>query len=119
MNESVDSRGSYHSQTAVNCDTTMETAMSKMECNATCAQLTCTEEELRDSARAQIAEIEKYRWCLGVQLGRDPLLDRTKQEICEEWIAKYAAEFRLWWDTSARVRREREPSSMLSCWFPG
>jgi hypothetical protein len=59
-----------------------------------------TEWKLRESACAQIKEIEKYRWYLGERLGRDPLLDRTKEEICAEWIAKHAAAFRAWWETT-------------------
>jgi hypothetical protein len=56
-------------------------------------------EERRACARAQIHEMEKYRWYLGERLGHDPLLDRTRNEICAEWIARYAAEFRAWWDS--------------------
>jgi hypothetical protein len=48
--------------------------------------------------RAQIQEIEKYKWCLGVQLKRDPLLDRSYDDICLEWIRLYAAEFRKHWN---------------------
>ena len=48
--------------------------------------------------KAQIREIEKYKWCLGVQLKRDPLLDRSYDDICLEWIRLYAAEFRKHWN---------------------
>jgi len=63
-----------------------------------------TAEELRAAARAQFAEMEKYQWCLGVQLGRDPLLERSKDEIRAEWIAKHAADFRAWWEAARRGR---------------
>lgn len=55
--------------------------------------------ERRACARAQLEEIEKYRWYLGEQLGRDPLLDRTHNDICLEWIARHAAAFRAWWES--------------------
>ena len=48
--------------------------------------------------KAQIHEIEKYKWCLGVQLKHDPLLDRSYNDICMEWIRLYAAEFRKNWN---------------------
>lgn len=63
-------------------------------------------EDRRACARAQILEMEKYRWCLGVQLGRDPLLDRTRDEICAEWIERHAADFRAWWESHGRHGRE-------------
>jgi hypothetical protein len=53
--------------------------------------------ELLESLRAEIEEIEKFKWCLGVRLGHDPLQDRSMNDICQEWITKYAAEFRKWW----------------------
>ncbi len=53
--------------------------------------------DLLESLRAEIEEIEKFKWCLGERLGHDPLLDRSMNDICQEWINKYAAEFRKWW----------------------
>jgi hypothetical protein len=53
--------------------------------------------ELLESLRAEIEEIEKFKWCLGERLGHDPLNDRSMNEICQEWITKYAADFRKWW----------------------
>jgi hypothetical protein len=64
-----------------------------------------TEREIRESALAQRTEMEKYQWCLGVQLGRDPLLDRTQNEIFIEWILLYAADFRAWWEVNERHRQ--------------
>jgi hypothetical protein len=58
--------------------------------------------ELLESLRAEIEEIEKFKWCLGERLGHDPLLDRSMNDICQEWIAKYAAEFRKWWQENKK-----------------
>jgi hypothetical protein len=55
-------------------------------------------EEMMEILRAQIIEIEKYKWCLGIQLGHDPLDDRTLNEICHEWILLYASGFREYWN---------------------
>jgi hypothetical protein len=54
-------------------------------------------EEVRLSLEAEIREMEKYKWCLGVQLQHDPLQDRSLNDIYTEWIDKYAAEFRKHW----------------------
>lgn len=48
--------------------------------------------------KAQIQEIERYKWCLGVQLKRDPLMDRSYDDICLEWISRHAADFRKHWN---------------------
>jgi hypothetical protein len=53
--------------------------------------------DLLETIRAEINEIEKFKWYLGERLGHDPLQDRSMNDICEEWIAKYAADFRKWW----------------------
>jgi hypothetical protein len=53
---------------------------------------------LRLLARAQLKEIDIFKWNLGVQLGHDPLLDRSMNEIAEEWITRHGAAFRAWWD---------------------
>jgi hypothetical protein len=58
--------------------------------------------DLLESLRAEIEEIEKFKWCLGERLGHDPLLDRSMNDICQEWISKYAAEFRKWWQERRR-----------------
>jgi hypothetical protein len=58
--------------------------------------------DLLESLRAEIEEIEKYKWCLGERLGHDPLLDRSMNDICQEWISKYAADFRKWWQERRR-----------------
>jgi hypothetical protein len=58
--------------------------------------------ELLESLRAEIEEIEKFKWCLGERIGHDPLLDRSMNDICQEWISKYAAEFRRWWQKNKK-----------------
>lgn len=55
-------------------------------------------ERLRRFLEDEKEEIEKYRWRLGIQLCRDPLEDRSINDICLEWISKYAAEFRDNWE---------------------
>jgi hypothetical protein len=58
--------------------------------------------DLLESLRAEIEEIEKFKWCLGERLGHDPLQDRSMNDICQEWISKYAADFRKWWQQERR-----------------
>lgn len=55
------------------------------------------QEEINKSIEAEIHEMEKYKWCLGVQLQHDPLRDRSLNDIYCEWIDKYAADFRKFW----------------------
>ena len=57
-----------------------------------------TEGDTRKSIEAEILEMEKYKWYLGVQLQHDPLQDRSLNEIYCEWIEKYAADFRKFWE---------------------
>ncbi len=54
--------------------------------------------DLQDCIKAQIAEMERFKWLLGERLGHDPLQDRTLNEIYCEWIQKYSASFRTWWE---------------------
>ena len=42
--------------------------------------------------------MEKYKWYLGIQLQHDPLQDRSLNDIYCEWIDKYAADFRKFWE---------------------
>jgi hypothetical protein len=58
--------------------------------------------ELLESLRAEIEEIEKFKWCLGERIGHDPLLDRSMNDICQEWISQYAADFRKWWHNNKK-----------------
>lgn len=48
----------------------------------------------------QIIEMEKYKWCLGVELNHDPLNDKTLNEIYCEWIQKNGEEFRKRWENN-------------------
>jgi hypothetical protein len=57
-----------------------------------------SEDEVRKSLEAEIQEMEKYKWNLGVRLQHDPLNDRSLNDIYCEWIDKYAAEFRKEWE---------------------
>lgn len=61
--------------------------------------------QMLEMLQAQIIEIEKYKWCLGIQLGHDPLLDKSLNEICMEWINLYASEYREYWN------KTHEPSN--------
>jgi hypothetical protein len=55
-----------------------------------------------ETLRAEIEEIEKYKWYLGERLGYDPLRDRSMNDICQEWIEKYAQAFRQHWEDTRR-----------------
>jgi hypothetical protein len=57
-----------------------------------------SDDDIRRSIEAEIQEMEKYKWCLGVELRHDPLNDRSLNDIYTEWIDKYAAGFRKGWD---------------------
>ena len=56
------------------------------------------DKDMRECIEAEIREMEKYKWCLGVHLQHDPLRDRSLNDIYCEWIDKYAAEFRKNWE---------------------
>lgn len=58
-----------------------------------------SQDEFKVYATKQVEEINKYKWCLGVQLGHDPLQDRCLNDIAREWIEQYAADFRRQWIT--------------------
>jgi len=70
----------------------------KYVCISGTLQTKSEREKLKRLLEAEIKEIEKYKWELGVSLCRDPLEDKSINEICLEWICKYAAEFRYQWD---------------------
>ena len=55
-------------------------------------------EDIRASIEAEIREMEKYKWYLGIQLQHDPLQDRSLNDIYCEWIDKYTADFRKFWE---------------------
>jgi hypothetical protein len=54
--------------------------------------------EMEETIKAEIDEIEKYKWYLGERIGHDPLIDRSMNDICNEWIEKYAQCFRKHWE---------------------
>lgn len=56
------------------------------------------DDDIKKSIQAEILEMEKYKWYLGVQLQHDPLQDRSLNDIYCEWIDKYAADFRKFWE---------------------
>jgi hypothetical protein len=43
--------------------------------------------------KAQYKEIENYIWCLGVELGHDPTIDKSRGELELEWISKFSVLF--------------------------
>jgi hypothetical protein len=57
------------------------------------------EEMFRKCLYAQLEEIMKYKWYLGEAMKRDPLECMTMDEICLEWIEKYAKQFREYWNS--------------------
>jgi hypothetical protein len=58
--------------------------------------------EMEETIKAEISEIEKYKWYLGERIGHDPLLDRSMNEICKEWIQQNARGFRENWEKTKR-----------------
>ncbi|HMD68673.1 MAG TPA: hypothetical protein VKF42_07300 [Chitinivibrionales bacterium] len=54
--------------------------------------------EMEETIKAEIDEIEKYKWYLGERIGHDPLTDRSMNDICNEWIEKHSQAFRKYWD---------------------
>jgi hypothetical protein len=61
-------------------------------------------QEMKETITAQIEEIEKYKWYLGERIGHDPLLDRSMNDICKEWIQKHALGFREHWNAQKQTR---------------
>lgn len=74
--------------------------MTETICESGNLQCTClsAERKLKKFLNDQKAEIEKYKWELGIQLCHDPLQDKSINEICVEWINEHAAEFRVQWE---------------------
>ena len=54
--------------------------------------------DLEQSLKAEIDEIMKYKWYMGENMNRDPLEVHSLDEICRDWIIKYAKEFRKNWE---------------------
>jgi len=63
--------------------------------------------DLQECNKAQISEMERFKWFMGEQIGHDPLRDRSINEIYEEWIGKYGAAFRAWWEEQKREKRKQ------------
>ncbi len=55
------------------------------------------EEAFRKYLFAQLDEMMKYKWYLGEAMKRDPLECMSINEICLQWIEKYAKEFKAHW----------------------
>jgi hypothetical protein len=76
-------------------------------------------EKFKDCLQAEIDEINKYRWYLGEQLTHDPLQDRSLNDIAIEWIEKYAAEFRRYWNTRKQQHLSESSKSATANTAPG
>jgi hypothetical protein len=77
---------------------------SSQELTTSAPNNTTLADDIRECIDAEVKEMEKYKWCLGVHLQHDPLLDRTLNEIYCEWIDKYAADFRKEWESKKQQR---------------
>ncbi|MBN1306348.1 MAG: hypothetical protein JXA18_00420 [Chitinispirillaceae bacterium] len=65
------------------------------------------EEEFRSCLFAELEEIMKYKWFLGEAMKKDPLESMSMNEICLQWIEKYAKEFREYWkNKTGKTERE-------------
>ena len=51
--------------------------------------------------------MERFKWFEGVKLGHDPLQDRTLNEIYMDWIEKYGADFRKYWEERNRDKQKQ------------
>ena len=60
-------------------------------------------QELRQFMAVQLAEINRYVRVLARELGRDPLAERSYNDIACEWIRSYSAQFRRSWDEGHRM----------------
>ncbi len=65
--------------------------------------------DLQDCNRAQIHEMERFKWFLGEQIGHDPLRDKPLNDIYCEWIGKYGEAFRKWWEEEKKRAAGKEP----------
>jgi hypothetical protein len=62
------------------------------------SNLAISGKEMEETIKAEIDEIEKYKWYLGERIGHDPLIDRSMNDISNEWIEKHAQDFRKHWE---------------------
>jgi len=44
---------------------------------------------------AQRAEIDKFIWCMGVEIGHDPRADYSESELGCMWVTLYAYDFAI------------------------
>jgi len=63
--------------------------------------------DVQQCNQAQIAEMERFKWFMGEQMGHDPLRDRSINDIYCEWIVQYGAAFRKWWEEKEKRDAER------------
>jgi len=56
-----------------------------------------TQEEMRIFHQAQIDEIYRFKWIMGIQMNQDPLNVYTLNDIAIMWIDSYAEGFRENW----------------------
>lgn len=43
--------------------------------------------------QAQTEEIQKFIWCLGVEIGHDPRQEHSDSELGLMWVSQYAGDF--------------------------
>lgn len=48
---------------------------------------------LKAYMQAQAEEIQKFIWCMGVEIGHDPRQEHSESELGCLWVSKYAVEF--------------------------
>ena len=66
--------------------------------------------DLQACLKAEIAEMDRFKWFLGERLGHDPLQDRSLNAIYIEWIESFGAAFREKWE---QTRKNGGPLSMI------
>ena len=71
-------------------------------------------QDLPEFLQAQYEEVQKYKWYLGERLHRDPLQDRTFDEIYQEWYATYGKEYRKEWYESRGYLDPEEVTAILN-----
>ena len=72
-----------------------------------------TPKDFKDFMESQRQEIEKYKWCLGEKLHHDPLLDKSYNEICNEWISNFSSKYRKEWEERIN-NKESEDNKNIS-----
>jgi len=71
----------------------------------------CGKKDLNEALQEEIKEIEKYKWYMGEKLRRDPLTDRSMNDIAREWIEQHAAEFRSSWTVKKKKSGNKPPAN--------